>query len=430
MALSIIEETGLSDVGRHRQANEDSYFMSAPVYAVADGMGGAQAGEVASRIAVEQFESMGGPGAGPEATLAEIARTANRRIHELARADQSRAGMGTTLSAAMVSGDEVSIGHVGDSRIYRFRDDRLERLTTDHSYVQELVSQGRLTPEEAEVHPQSAIITRALGPEPEVEVDTFTIEGHDGDIYLICSDGLTGMVREGPMADILRGAGSLDDAASELVHVANENGGRDNITVVLFRLGEAVGGAGGDDKDTLTGSEDGIDARRVRAAVAAAEIETEAEGSRRHGTRDAAEVHQTGLASNEDAAPVRAATRERTRGRRRHPALASVLVLLVVAGLLGAGYGLARQVFFVGAGSGGLLTVSRGLPYAPLGIELHRALYTSTVAAASLAPARRAAVLERWPRSHADAFDLIRSIERDARPDPALRPARARRRSS
>ena len=423
MALSIIEETGLSDVGRHRQGNEDSYFMAAPVYAVADGMGGAQAGEIASRIAVEQFESMGGPGAGPEATLAEVARSANRRIHQLAHADQSRAGMGTTLSAAMVSGDEVSIGHVGDSRVYRFRDDRLERLTTDHSYVQELVSQGRLTPEEAEVHPQSAIITRALGPEPEVEVDTFTTEGHDGDVYLICSDGLTGMVREGAMADVLRHAGSLDEAASELVQAANENGGRDNITVVLFRLGAGAGGGGGDEEDTLTGAEDGVDARRVRAAVAAAELETAAEAHARHGSSDEAEHHRSAPPSAADPVPIRAPVRERSRRGRRHPALASLLVLVVVAGLLGAGYALARQVFFVGAGPGGLLTVSRGLPYAPLGIELHRTLYTSTVPAASLEPTRRAAVVERWPRSHADAFDLIRSIERDARPDPAARSA-------
>ena len=397
MALSIIEEIGLSDVGRHRQGNEDSYFMAAPVYAVADGMGGAQAGEVASRIAVEEFESMSGGSAGPEATLAEVARTANRRIHELARADHSRAGMGTTLSAAMVLGDEVSIGHVGDSRVYRFRDDRLERLTTDHSYVQELVSQGRLTPEEAEVHPQSAIITRALGPEPEVEVDTFTIAGEDGDIYLICSDGLTGMVREAEMADILGGARSLEGAAGELVRAANENGGRDNITVVLFRLGPSTKGAG-DDEDTLTGREDEIDAGRVRAAVAAAEVGTAVEAPR--------------------------ATARPRRGARRS-ALGSLLVVLATAGLVAGGYVLARQVFFVGVAPGGLLTVSRGLPYAPLGVELHRPLYTSTVPAGSLAPERRTAVLERWPRSHADAFGLVRDIERRARPAP--RPARTRR---
>ena len=396
MALSIIEEVGLSDVGRHRQGNEDSYFMAAPVYAVADGMGGAQAGEVASRIAVEEFESERGEASGPEAMLAEIARTANRRIHELARADHSRAGMGTTLSAAMVAGDDVSIGHVGDSRVYRFRDDRLERLTTDHSYVQELVSQGRLTPEEAEVHPQSAIITRALGPEPEVEVDTFTIEGQDGDVYLICSDGLTGMVREAHMADILAGARSLEQAAAELVRAANDNGGRDNITVVLFRLGAANDDAG-DDEDTLGGRDDSIDAGRVRAAAAAAEVRTTVE------------------------APPAAA---RPRRSPRRSALGPVIVVLVMAGLAAAGYVLARQVFFVGVTPGGLLTVSRGLPYAPLGVELHRPLYSSTVPAASLVPARRTAVLERWPRSHADAFSLIRDIERKARPAP--RPARAR----
>ena len=403
MALAIIEEIGLSDVGRHRQGNEDSYFMAAPVYAVADGMGGAQAGEVASRIAIEEFESIGGQASAPEATLAEIARTANRRIHELASTDHSRAGMGTTLSAAMVADDEVSIGHVGDSRVYRFRDDKLERLTTDHSYVQELVSQGRLTPEEAEVHPQSAIITRALGPEAEVEVDTFTIAGEDGDVYLICSDGLTGMVRDAQIADVLGDAGSLQRAAEELVRAANENGGRDNITVVLFRLGPSTEGAGGDE-DTLSGREDEIDAGRVRAAVADAEVATVVEGQ---------------------LAPAPAPAPARPRRRRRRSTLGPLLVVLVVAGLVAGGYVLARQVFFVGVAPGGLLTVSRGLPYAPLGVELHRPLYTSKVPARSLAPARRTAVLERWPRSHADAFSLIRDIERSRRPAP--RPARARR---
>ena len=416
MALAIIEETGLSHVGRHRQGNEDSYFMAAPVYAVADGMGGAQASEVASRIAVEAFESTHAAGTGPEALLAEIARVANHRIHELARSDQSRAGMGTTLSAVMVGDGEVSIGHVGDSRVYRFRDDRLERLTTDHSYVQELVSQGRLTPEEAEVHPQNAIITRALGPEPEVEVDTFTTDASPDDVYLICSDGLTGMVREDRMADILRAHRALTEAAAELVRTANENGGRDNITVVLFRLG-ASEPAAGHEQDTLTGQEDEVDSGRVQAAVAAADAETAAEQA-------------PAPAPAVRARAARSTREQRGRPRRKgRPALTALLALLAVAGLVAAAYAFASRVFFIDAGPSGVLAINRGLPYAPLGVELHRPQYTSRVAVASLPPVRRTAVLERW-RSRADAFDLMRSIERDARPDPAPRPPRARRRSS
>ena len=202
MALRIAEKASLTDVGRQRQSNEDSFLEREPVFAVADGMGGARAGEVASRMAVEAFESAGAEEA-PEELLRDVAREANRRIYEMAQSDSEHAGMGTTLTAAMVSGREVAVGHVGDSRLYRLRDGTLERLTEDHSLVEELVRQGRLTPEEAENHPQRSIITRALGPEPDVDVETFTHRARGGDIYLICSDGLSGMVSEEDMASTL-----------------------------------------------------------------------------------------------------------------------------------------------------------------------------------------------------------------------------------
>jgi protein phosphatase len=237
VALRIVEKAALSDVGRQRQGNEDSFLERSPLFVVADGMGGARAGEVASRMAVEQFDVQDGADAPPEQQLAEVAKGANRKIHKMAQEDSAYAGMGTTFTAALVTGREIAIGHVGDSRLYRFRDGELERLTHDHSLVEEFVRQGKLTPEEAEVHPQRSIITRALGPEPEVEVDTYTHPGRDGDVYLINSDGLTGMISEEHVAEILRDSESLEDAAEKLVAAANENGGKDNITVVLFRLG-------------------------------------------------------------------------------------------------------------------------------------------------------------------------------------------------
>src|SRR3954453_20642904 len=188
-----------------------------PLFAVADGMGGARAGEVASRIAVETLEGQTPDGsAGAEEQLAAVAKAANRRIYEMAQSDAEHAGMGTTFTAALVTGNELAVGHVGDSRLYRLRDGELERLTHDHSLVEEFVRQGKLTPEEGEVHPQRSIITRALGPEPEVEVDTFTYPGRDGDIYLMCSDGLTGMISEGVVQDILASDGSLDEKAQRL----------------------------------------------------------------------------------------------------------------------------------------------------------------------------------------------------------------------
>jgi PPM family protein phosphatase len=170
--LRAAETVCKTDTGRQRRDNEDKAFARAPVFVVADGMGGAQAGEVASQIAVETFEQ-GLPDSGsPEERLAERVREANRQIYERSRTEQERAGMGTTLTAAYVDDAHLAIAHVGDSRAYMFRDGSLIRLTQDHSLVEELVRQQKLTPEQAAEHPQRSIITRALGPEPEVDVDT------------------------------------------------------------------------------------------------------------------------------------------------------------------------------------------------------------------------------------------------------------------
>src|SRR5918997_2653802 len=237
MPLRIAEDAYKTDTGQQRTTNEDSYFARGPLYAVADGMGGAQAGEVASRIAAEAFEpAERGPEAA-EAFLRSVVQSANSQIHSLAQDDASRSGMGTTLTAALVEGDEIAIGHVGDSRAYRFREGELTLLTSDHSLVEELRRQGRLTDEEAEDHPQRSIITRALGPEEDVEVDTRTWPARPGDVYLICSDGLTTMLKE------------------RLIDAANDAGGRDNITVVLFRLEDVEGGAPREEQATTHGDD-------------------------------------------------------------------------------------------------------------------------------------------------------------------------------
>nr|MCU0257945.1 Stp1/IreP family PP2C-type Ser/Thr phosphatase [Solirubrobacteraceae bacterium] len=250
--LRVAEHAERTDTGRQRRANEDAFLARAPLFAVADGMGGAQAGEVASRTAVETLAAglPAGPG-GVEERLADVVRTANLRIHELSVADDERAGMGTTLTVAHVGPHELTIAHVGDSRAYRRRDGVLERLTTDHSLVEELVRQGRLSPEEAEEHPQRSIITRALGPEAHVVPDAHTLAGRDGDVLLLCSDGLTSMLPEARINELLGAAPDLRQAARDLVDAANAAGGRDNITVVLLRL-EDLEGAGGDAPDEAT----------------------------------------------------------------------------------------------------------------------------------------------------------------------------------
>src|SRR5450755_4397691 len=250
--LRAAETVAKTDTGLQRRDNEDSAYARAPVFVVADGMGGAQAGEVASQIAVEAFEQGLPEDGSPEERLATRAREANRRIHELSQTQSERAGMGTTLTAAYLNGDDLVIAHVGDSRAYLFRDETLRRLTEDHSLVEELVRRGKLTEEQAAEHPQRSIITRALGIELDVEVDTWTYPARAGDVVLLCSDGLTSMIGEAQIAEILGSETDLDRAGEQLIAAANEAGGRDNITVVLFRL-EDVGSDARIDEPTVVG---------------------------------------------------------------------------------------------------------------------------------------------------------------------------------
>jgi PPM family protein phosphatase len=386
--LRVAEQAYRTDTGRQRGANEDAYFARAPVFAVADGMGGAQAGEVAAQIAAEEFESGNRDERAPEAYLREVAQRANARIHELAQRDSSRSGMGTTLTAALLDEDEISLAHVGDSRAYVYRDGELRRLTSDHSLVEELRRQGRLTEEQAEEHPQRSIITRALGPEEDVEIDTMTYPVRPGDVVLLCSDGLTTMVPETRIAEVLEDAPGLDAAVSRLVREANEEGGRDNITVVAFRLEEA-GVEAPADGATLIGpsaGEEGLTAEAVRA-----EAERRApEGRRRR------------------AAPAPPSRRRVWAGR----AARSLLVLVVVAGLVAvAVYGL-QQVYFLGTGDGGRIALYRGLPYElPFGIELYSEQYASPVEAAELPANRRESVIDHQLRSEDDARSLIDDLE-------------------
>ncbi len=396
MALRIVEYAGLSDVGRQREANEDSYVLAAPVFVVADGMGGARAGEVASSTAVEVFEGAANAAEGsPEQRLTQLTQEANRRIFDLSQSDASRRGMGTTLTAAMVTPAGVSIGHVGDSRAYRLRDGSLEQLTHDHSLVAELERSGQLTAEAAEHHPQRSIITRALGPEADVEVDAHTHATRPSDAYLLCSDGLTSMVSNAEIESILRGAKTLSEAAEDLVRAANQSGGRDNITVVLFRIDDDGAEPGAD--DTLSGSETihrGLTADDVEAAVA----EQERAGPVTAVTAAPAAGHR----------PAGAAPRG---GLRR--ALGLVAGLLVAAAIGAGAWLAARAVYFLGTDDSGLVTIYRGVPYElPLGVDLYSPQYVSSVPARTIGRRRRERLLDHEWRSRADAEDLVRQLER------------------
>jgi protein phosphatase len=243
-ALRIGQHQVRTDPGRKRHHNEDSYVFQPPLFAIADGMGGARAGEVASALAAGALHEAAVNGGGTERVI-ELIQEANRRVHERAQVDAETTGMGTTITVALVEPDgTVTFGHVGDSRAYVLRDDRLEQLTDDHSLVAELVRRGELSAEAAEVHPQKSVITRALGTDPDVDVDAFAVDGEAGDIFLICSDGLSDMVDGDVIESILRDCReNLDEAARRLVHAANRAGGDDNITAILFELTDAEAGA-------------------------------------------------------------------------------------------------------------------------------------------------------------------------------------------
>jgi protein phosphatase len=236
--MRIGRAVAVTDTGRRRLQNEDAFVCDPPLFAVADGMGGAQAGEIASRLAATVLEERAA-GVGGVTGVRALVERANATVFERAVADPGAAGMGTTVTVALVEELEgrLVIGHVGDSRAYRIRDDAIEQLTADHSLVAELVRSGRLTQEEADQHPHRSVITRVVGTEEDVEVDTLTVQTEAGDVYLLCSDGLPTMVADADILAVLRDAdGDLDAAADELVRAANAGGGEDNITVVLFEI--------------------------------------------------------------------------------------------------------------------------------------------------------------------------------------------------
>jgi serine/threonine protein phosphatase PrpC len=260
--------------------------MKPPLFAIADGMGGAQAGEVASRLATAALTESGSEADG-EQRIVDLIQEANRRVYDRSSTDPNTSGMGTTITVALVENAEVAFGHVGDSRAYLIREARMEQLTEDHSLVNELIKTGKLSQEEAEVHPQRSVITRALGTDPDVDVDTFSVTAQTGDLFLLCSDGLTDMVSENSILDVVkRHRDDINRALKALVKEANRGGGQDNITVVAFEIAEdGIAAHDGDtreqalpEEDTLT-EEDGvpvvdtavISAERIQAEIAASE---------------------------------------------------------------------------------------------------------------------------------------------------------------
>jgi protein phosphatase len=401
--LRVAEQYAGTDTGRQRRANEDSLLARAPLFVVADGMGGARAGEVASRIAVEIFARGIGSPAEPETALAELVREANTRIYERSHRHADQAGMGTTLTALYIGASAISIAHVGDSRAYRVRDGELERLTEDHSLVDELIREGRLTPEEAVEHPQRSVITRALGPESAVDVDTFSVDARSGDVYLLCSDGLTTMVGEEELEGFLAVDGRLRDVGEALIAAANEAGGRDNITVVLVRLEDVHAPLAGEHAPAAAVGADGrADKEEALPQTASYVIAGAAAGERE---REQVRARQP------RPGPARESAQPQRRARRRRATIAAVLA--VILGLIAAGAYVALQsVYFIGTNNRGLVTLFRGVPISlPAGITLYQSDYVTGVSASTLSQARRTELLDHSLRSESNAIALLRSLE-------------------
>jgi serine/threonine protein phosphatase PrpC len=431
--LRIAEQWADSNLGLQRQGNEDNYFVRAPLFVVADGMGGAQSGEVASEMAVAAFDRGLPNGTSPADGLVAIIEGANRAINERSRNEQQRAGMGTTVTAAYVGEQTVTVAHVGDSRCYLIRDGELTQLTDDHSLVWELVKRGKLTEEQAESHPQRSVITRALGPEPSVQVDVQEYEARAGDVFLVCSDGLTSMVQKAKLEPLLADPSRpLNELGPELIGAANAAGGRDNITVVLFRL-EEVPATGGKAPAAEDGAELAGDTHEYSTFTG------EAVPDPRQGVSRPQE-ESSGRATDEQEASYRAsgtvalaAVRPRAqpieearphgpppgappakRRRRRLVTPGRILFLGAVAGVLLALWLATREVYFVGVDEqrGNVVTVYQGLPYdLPLGVRLYSPVASSGVTLDTVPPARRRTFTDHKLRQRKDAESLVLAAE-------------------
>ena len=376
--MTLGRSASVTDTGRRRRHNEDAYVCEPPLFAVADGMGGAQAGELASGLAAAALRDEASELSGGEQRVDDLIQEANRRIYQRQSEDASASGMGTTMTVALVEDGRVAIGHVGDSRAYLIRDRKLEQLTEDHSLVAELVRSGKLSPEEAEGHPQRSVITRALGTDPDVDVDTFSVETKPGDLFLLCSDGLTSMVGdEAILREVERNREDLGAAAKALVRAANKGGGEDNITVVFFEI---------------AGDQDGHDLERT---VALPPVEQEDDT----------------LDEYDGVRPVAVEQPDENRHAGRRALLALLVLLVIVAVCGGAVWGLWRS-HFVGAESDGHVVVYQGLPWNVVGsVKLYRPVYVSPLLAAQLSQAERKQLFDHTLRSDGSARAAVHRYE-------------------
>lgn len=357
-----------SDVGHVRDGNEDSAYAGSRLVAVADGMGGHAAGEVASSVAITALAPLDDDAAGNDLldALAAALEDANDQLRALTEDNNALDGMGTTVTALLSAGGRLAVAHVGDSRLYLLRDGELTQVTHDHTFVQDLVDTGRITAEQASSHPQRALLTRALDGREAVRADLSVREARRGDRYLLCTDGLSGVVSEETITDALQ-LTEPQTAADRLVELALKGGGPDNITVVVADVVEesavhpdapVVAGAVAE-KGTVAGAAPIGDLAEAAAPSAAGRARRWAQA-----------------VSPRRARPVEPDTEESTAPRRRRlvrPRLliGTLIALIVLAGIGFGGWSYLRSQWYVGVDKG-QVTIFRGIKSSALGVSLHR----------------------------------------------------------
>jgi PPM family protein phosphatase len=410
----LVELAPLTHTGRVRPHNEDRFLAEPPLLVVADGMGGAQAGEVAAAVAVEAVAGLGAQAS--MGRLRQAVEEANRSIREMAAADPERSGMGTTVTAALLDDGRLELVHVGDSRAYLLRDGALRRLTDDHSIVGELVRRGLLTEEEADVHPQRNVITRALGAEPEVQVDERQYELRSGDVILLCTDGLYAEIGEPRIAEIIAGAATLAEAADGLVAAANAAGGSDNITVVLARVdGDRAAAAA----DGVTEAEDESESTAQFPAIGAGEPAAGPPPLTVTGR-----PHGQGVVSPPGKQSRRPQVLERVPRRRSRRLPIAIGALVIVGGAAATAAYVGSRTYFVDAAHDGSVTVFHGLPFSALGLDLF-SRWQDTGLAAEAVRATAPGALGRGANGQGEAVaSAVRLIWSHGLPEaPVIRPA-------
>ena len=396
-----------SDIGRMRQRNEDAYLVKDGLFVVADGMGGHRGGDVASTLAVQTIES----GASAKVTLQELVgeiQKANRAVLERGEADRDLRGMGTTITAVIAEDAKVHVAHVGDSRAYLLREGSLQQLTEDHTLVQRMVREGRLTEDEAAHHPQRSVLTRALGVDDDIPVDELSLDVHAGDRLLVCSDGLTSMVDRERIQKILEDERDPQAACDRLIDAANKAGGDDNITAIVLDFEEGSGESSGVVASEAGSSDNGATAvsteGRSSEAATAAGLPEDGQSA----TRSVPVVKEAG-------GPEERPRRPRKRWR-RVALWVGVVVVVIVAALIGARAYIGHQ-WYVGD-ENGKVAIYNGIPTKVAGFHLSHVEQTTSL------DARQAERLQPWSdlkdgitaNSFSDAQTIVEQIRRDLQP--------------